>query len=60
MLLNNGSTNVSVSTIINAIIVGVLLLVLNLISVHQLFSVVPALICEITVITVKTSEKTQL
>ena len=36
---------------------------LNLISVYQLFSVVPALICEITVltvITVKTFEKTRL
>ena len=42
------------------IIVGVLLLVLNLISVHQLFSIVPALICEITVTTVKTFDETRL
>ena len=41
-------------SIIGVVIVGELLLVPKLISVNQLFSVVPVLICEITVITVKT------
>ena len=33
---------------------------MELISVYQLFSIVPALMCEITVITVKTFEKTRM
>ena len=41
-------------------IVSELVLVLKLISVHQLYSVVLVLICKITVITVKTFEKTRL
>ena len=69
VLLNNGdatvneSTNFSDVTVIGVIIVGEMVLVLNLISVHQLFSVVPVLICEITVITVftvKTFEKNSI
>ena len=55
-----GLTNFSASTIICVIIVGEVLLVLKLISVHQLFSVVPVLICEITVITAKTFGKTRV
>ena len=69
VLLNKGDatmnwpTNFSAATIIGVINSGEMLLVLKLISVHQLFSVVPVLLCEITVITVftgKTFEKTQI
>ena len=59
----NGSTNFSDATIIGVIDVDELLLVPKLISVYQLFSVAPVLICEIaviTVFTVKTFEKTRI
>ena len=53
----------STTTIISVIIAGVTSFSAKLISVNQLFSVVPLLICEntgITVITVKTFEKTRV
>ena len=61
--MNNGNTtvnrkaNFSNANITSIIIVGEMFLVPKKISVDQLFSVVPVLICEITVFTVKTLEK---
>ena len=57
---NDEPTNFSAATIIGVIIVDEFLLVWKLISVQQIISVVQVLICEITVITVKTFEKTRM
>ena len=59
----NDPTNFSDATNINVIIVAELVLLPKLISVHQSFSVVPLVICKITVITVftvETFEKTRI